>query len=218
MKRTLETKEQNEGVIRFSFEQKKSQQAVNPELIDELNAWRHILFCLKLIGGRLDRYQGLGFGNISARESSPYSKNFIITGSQTGHFPNLKSGQYVRIEKADLQNFRLVANGDCPPSSESFTHAALYQADPKINYIFHVHSPDLFAYSNSLLCIDRDIPYGTPEMMSAVRNLSEENSVRPLIFATLGHEDGIFVAGNRINEVGSVLLTTYAQALKRNPL
>ena len=55
-------------------------------------------------------------------------------------------------------------------------------------------------------------------MMSAVRNLTEENAVRPLIFATLGHEDGIFVAGNRVNEVGAVLLTTYAQALKRNPL
>ena len=97
---------------------------MSPEIIAELNAWRHILFCLKLIGGRLDRYQGLGFGNISARESTSYSTNFIITGSQTGHFPNLKLNQYVRIEKADLQNFRLVANGDCSPSSESFTHAA----------------------------------------------------------------------------------------------
>ena len=55
-------------------------------------------------------------------------------------------------------------------------------------------------------------------MMSAVRNLSQENAHRPLIFATLGHEDGIFVAGTDIDEVGSVLLTTYARALQRNPL
>ncbi|MBP8137017.1 MAG: hypothetical protein KAY61_02335, partial [Candidatus Eisenbacteria bacterium] len=59
----------SEGVIRFAVEH--TQAALEPRVHGEaarvLAAWREILAHLRLLGRDPSRYEGLGFGNVSAR-------------------------------------------------------------------------------------------------------------------------------------------------------
>ena len=62
----------SEGVIRFAVEH--TQAALEPRVHGEaarvLAAWREILAHLRLLGRDPSRYEGLGFGNVSARASA----------------------------------------------------------------------------------------------------------------------------------------------------
>ena len=49
-------------------------------------------------------------------------------------------------------------------------------------------------------------------MVAAVSELLEANQSRPLVFATAGHEDGIFACGHNPRECGSLLLSTLSRA------
>ena len=81
-----------EGVIKFDLEFTPAPPVSVPGL-EELNAWRHILRQLGLIGQDPARYGGCGFGNVS-RRLPPYDapqnqRAFIVSGSQTGHLQEL---------------------------------------------------------------------------------------------------------------------------------
>ena len=51
-------------------------------------------------------------------------------------------------------------------------------------------------------------------MADAVAALLEENQSRPLVFVSLGHEDGVFACGATARDTGSLLVTTLARALQ----
>ena len=70
---------ETEGVIKFTIDHQPS--ALTVATPHTLNSWRAIFKKLGLIGQVKDRYQGLGFGNLSMR----IEHGFLISGTQTGH-------------------------------------------------------------------------------------------------------------------------------------
>ena len=200
---------EQEGTIQFAY---------NLEPLDgplpefrELHAWRKILFDLGLVGQQSDRYQGYGFGNMSVR----HEDGFAITASQTSGLETLEAEHLVNIAACNLDRFWVEARGSEPPSSETVTHAMIYAADKRTNWVFHVHSPDLWQRRESLglPSTGPDVPYGSQAMVSAVAELLATHQSRPLLFATEGHEDGIFCLAGSARDCGGLLVTYFAKAL-----
>ncbi|MFO7984079.1 MAG: hypothetical protein R6V08_11550, partial [Desulfuromonadales bacterium] len=69
-----------EGVIKFQLDYSDGP-AVQADEIVEINAWRQILFRLRLVGRDAGRYGGYAFGNVSRRMPSAGPRcSFLISG------------------------------------------------------------------------------------------------------------------------------------------
>ncbi|MEJ2088597.1 MAG: class II aldolase/adducin family protein [Gammaproteobacteria bacterium] len=204
-----------EGVIRFAYDLKAPDSAIaDAALFGQLKAWREILVRLDLIGQTPDRYGGYGFGNVSARDPERPGE-FVITASQTGGVDELTQEHVTRVASCNLERFWVDAIGEAPPSSESLTHGMIYAADPRIEWVFHCHSADIWRRAEALAlpCTGPEVSYGSPEMVSATAELLADFQSRPLVFATLGHEDGIFSCGPTARDAGGLLVSYLAKAL-----
>jgi L-ribulose-5-phosphate 4-epimerase len=200
---------ESEGVIKYQLHHTEAE--LPKCSLAELNAWRTVLFQLKLIGQDPERYQGLGYGNISQRIAG--SSQFIISGTQTGHLKKLQAHDYCLIAEAYPDKNRIYSQGLCKPSSEALTHASVYQHDENINAVIHVHSPVIWKNTHklNLAHITADITYGTPEMAEAVADLL---ATKPAInvFTMLGHEDGVIAFGKTLSAAAIVLIQQLAAA------
>jgi ribulose-5-phosphate 4-epimerase/fuculose-1-phosphate aldolase len=177
-------------------------------------AWRTILRQLELIGRDPTRYDGFAYGNLSVRDGAETCA-FFVTASQTGGDSNFDRSHLVRVDRWDAARFEVRATGAAPPSSESITHGMLYAADPSIAWVMHVHSPPIWRNANrlELPLTAANVRYGSVAMASAVAALMQQVRGRPIAFATLGHEDGVFVGGASAGETGALLVRTLATAL-----
>ena len=207
----------SEGVIKYQLEFTQGK-APDPALIREINAWRHILYRLQLIGQDDTRYNGYGYGNVSCRAGKDSNK-FIITGTQTAHLPQLSAHNYVLVTVCDVTSNRIAALGTVEPSSEALTHGVLYQSDARINVVFHVHSPHLWRNAKALR-IDstaQNVAYGTPDMALEINHLLQLQKISPYgIFAMGGHEDGVIVYGGNAQQAGNTLVSALVKALQCN--
>ncbi|MFP5385076.1 MAG: class II aldolase/adducin family protein [Bacteriovoracia bacterium] len=193
----------DEGVIKFKLTLKR---APAPEItqVIALEKWRALLFKLGLVGEYpIDK---IGYGNLSSRLNK---KSFIITGSQTGHLAHLQAHHYTKVIDCDLKKGSVTAEGLIPPSSESLTHYGIYEANPAIQYVFHVHHNKLWKLlkNGDYDFIDEDIPYGTQAMAEAAFELLSNKTSG--IFVMKGHEDGIIAYGTTAEEAGKVVLDLY---------
>jgi len=179
--------EELDGVIKYQLDYILTP-SINHALLSELNAWRSLLYRLGLIGLDSERYGGLAYGNISLRQNQ---SAFLISGTQTGSFPALGAEHYCLVKDYDLAKNLLIAEGPIKPSSEALTHAAVYQADPQVNCVLHVHSPELWNRAEHLAIpmTRTSVSYGTPAMAEQVQQLLHV-SRSPLI-AMGGHRDGL---------------------------
>ena len=206
----------HEGAIQFRYRLTSPQSTdhADTDRFERMAAWRQILKQLKLIGRDARRYDGFGYGNLSVRDAAQ-SDRFYITASQTGGARRLRRHDVVRVDRCNLEAFEVAATGALPPSSESITHAMVYAADPAIAWIMHGHSPAIWlgATRLELPVTAADVAYGSPAMAAAVSSLLRRHTVRPLVFVTLGHEDGVFACGASANAAGTALLQTLADAL-----
>ncbi len=205
---------EQEGVIKYQL--KHTQKPIGMKLsLSEINAWRSIIFRLGLIGQNLERYDSLGFGNISQRLNSQ-SSQFIISGTQTGHIKHLSPEHYCLVVEADPRKNRIQSYGLYKPSSESMTHASIYAQDSNIQAVIHAHSPEI--WNNTTLLnlphISADIPYGTVEMAIAVERLFQSGNLRQtFLFTMLGHEDGVVSFGRNMQEAAWVLIKYLSLAI-----
>jgi hypothetical protein len=169
-----------------------------------LEKWRALFFKLGLIGEY--PIEKVGFGNLSSRLPK---KSFIITGSQTGHLAHLQAHHYTKVIECDLKKGSVTAEGLIPPSSESLTHYGIYEANPAIQYVFHVHHKELWEMlkNGPFDFIDDDIPYGTQEMAQAASDLLFNKTSG--IFVMKGHDDGIISYGTSAEEAGRIILDLY---------
>ncbi|MDD1627903.1 MAG: class II aldolase/adducin family protein [Methylococcaceae bacterium] len=205
---------EQEGVIKYQLEHTQTPISEKFSLI-EINAWRTIIFRLGLIGQNPERYDNLGFGNISER-LNPQSSQFIISGSQTGHIEQLSQEHYCLVVKADPRKNRIQSCGLYKPSSESLTHASIYAQDSTIQAVIHVHSPEIWdnTVALNLPHISADIPYGTVEMATAVERLFQSGSLQQTsLFTMLGHEDGVVSFGRNMPEAAWELVKYLALAI-----
>jgi ribulose-5-phosphate 4-epimerase/fuculose-1-phosphate aldolase len=211
---------QEEGVIKFDL-QFTPAGPVSPNSLQELNRWRSILWTHKLIGQDPNRYEGYGFGNVSQR-IAPFNaecgkRAFVISGTQTGKLEELDNNHYAIVSTWDTAHNQVTASGPVKPSSESLTHAMIYDLDNELRAVLHVHSPDIWkaAASRNIPLTDTLVEYGTPAMTQEVRRLFNETSVRQSgIFAMGGHEDGVVSFGPDVEQAGQILLRALDDAAK----
>src|SRR6185312_6256936 len=104
-----------------------------------MNAYRRKLRAQRLIG--VDS-NGVGFGNLSVRDGSTTS--FYITGSTTGGLPDLPPTDFVRVVAFDFARNWLCYEGAAIPSSESLTHAAIYESNASTSAVIHCHDSVLW--------------------------------------------------------------------------
>ena len=211
----------HEGVIQFEAEHERRdlESRRYGDLVCELIAWREIMALTGLVGQQPGRYEGAGYGNVSARigprSSGIGRRSFLITGSQTSGKRCIGLAEFAVVDGYDHAANRVRSHGRVMPSSESMTHAAAYDASPLVRCVLHAHSPVLWQRRHSLGLPETDpsVPYGTPEMAAEVGRLYRE-SVLPerQILAMGGHEDGILVFGRSPEEAGGVLLRWLARA------
>jgi L-ribulose-5-phosphate 4-epimerase len=203
-----------EGVIKFKLDFSMAG-PVDLQPLAELNQWRTILWQQALIGQDPARYEGYGFGNVSQRigddDAVRGKRCFVISGTQTGHLPELDNTHYTLVRTYDAASNAVSATGPIKPSSESLTHGMIYDLDNAIRIVLHVHSPDIWLAADSLgiPVTDSAVPYGTPQMAAEVQRLFKETDVcEKKIFSMGGHEDGVIAFGTTAEEAGEILLRT----------
>jgi len=195
----------SEGIIKFNCNWLAGEPPLG-ELISELNEYRSELHKFGLIGAYPN---GLGYGNISIRIQG--SNNFIITGSQTGHLPILSAEHYSQITSFSLKNNSLDCVGKIKASSESLSHAVIYQTLPEVQSVIHVHNQDL--WSNLIfneVTTSPELEYGTAELAQEIITLLNQiDSSRNRIIVLGGHQDGILSFGPTIFDAANALLDKF---------
>jgi len=191
----------DEGYIKFNCNWIPSND-ISPAKVAELNLWRDILYQKGLIGMYPD---GIGFGNISTRCDE---KTFLISGSATGGLATLTASHYSMVTDYDLSTNSVTCVGPLKASSESLTHALIYECSASTNAVIHVHNLDLWKrLIHRVPTSNENIPYGTPEMANEIKRLFAETSVsKEKIIVMGGHREGLISFGKDLEEAGTILL------------
>jgi ribulose-5-phosphate 4-epimerase/fuculose-1-phosphate aldolase len=188
--------------VKFTYERAVSELAPFAGIV-ELNACRQKLLERRVIG--VDS-NGISFGNISIRDG--VTKNFHITGSGTGGIRELMLADCAKVVAYDFERNWLRYEGSTIPSSESLTHAAIYEADAKAAAVIHCHDSTLWAaLLNEAPTSSNAVEYGTPEMAYETMRLFTITDVQTRkILVMAGHEGGIVTFGRNLEETFAVLL------------
>jgi L-ribulose-5-phosphate 4-epimerase len=189
------------GYIKFQCNWIKTE-PVDKKLTEELSECRNILHKLGMIGIYSN---GISFGNLSIR----LTKNiFLITGTATGHLADLSNNHYSKVTSYNLSKNSLTCEGPVKASSESLTHAAVYESNNFANAVIHVHNRILWKkLLNVLPSTLPDVEYGTTEMAKEVKRLFKQTDLSAKkLFVMTGHEEGIVSFGNNLQEACSTIL------------
>ncbi|BBG66028.1 hypothetical protein NNO_1325 [Hydrogenimonas sp.] len=183
-----------DGVIKYGLLFEESG-PLEEALWRPLEPVRSELYEMGLIGVK----EGIGYGNVSRRISS---ESFVITATQTGHLPRLDENCYSLVESYDEERFIIRSKGPAKPSSEAFTHAAVYALSQRIEWVIHIHSMRIW---KMMLAGDylktAPVPYGTKEMALEVKRLYEgREPLKNPLFAMAGHEEGVILFGRNAEE------------------
>jgi ribulose-5-phosphate 4-epimerase/fuculose-1-phosphate aldolase len=181
---------------------------VRPEIapfdqLAKLNDCRRKLRELHLIGMYSN---GVGFGNLSVRDGA--TDNFYVTGSATGGLTKLTLAHCIRVVAYSFEKNLVRYEGSAIPSSESLTHAAIYESDPTAHAVIHCH--DFHLWTMLLDRVPTTSPsagYGTPQMAKEIIRLVKLSDPQPRkIFAMAGHEGGIVAFGENLEEALDILM------------
>ncbi|MDH5354957.1 MAG: class II aldolase/adducin family protein [Gammaproteobacteria bacterium] len=196
---------EQEGVIKYQLVFRDAEPLLDHDY-SALNHWHRQFKKTGILGQDPQRYNGLGFGNLSQRIDR---QSFLISGTQTGGLDELTPEDYALVTRTDIRANRVEAEGRVKPSSESLTHAAVYAFDDQIQYVFHVHSPGIW-HARARLEIPEtaaDIAYGTPQMAHEMNRLYQQGEFASgNILAMAGHEDGIIGFGSTADEAGELIM------------
>lgn len=169
---------------------------------------RDRLHALGLIGVYED---GVGYGNLSVRFLGAGADAFLISGTQTGHIPETSEEHYSLVQAYSIEENWVECVGQLPASSESLTHAMLYQLCESIQAVVHVHHHGF--WENLLDRLPTTSPtaaYGTPQMALEIQRLWEESDLSAQrILAMGGHEEGVISFGESLHEACETLLSYF---------
>ncbi|MBF0254005.1 MAG: class II aldolase/adducin family protein [Candidatus Omnitrophica bacterium] len=190
-----------EGVIRFRCEWDRDV-SIADRVPADLLRWRDELLEMGLVGVDAG---GIGFGNLSIRLPEG---GFVITGSQTGHVRVLKPENCSKGTRWDYKGNRLWCEGPAVASSESLTHAAVYDACERIHAVVHVHHPGLWAkHKDTALTTSMKSGFGTAELAGEVRGLLSTGVGTDEGFLVMGgHKDGLVFFGKSLEIAGKLLI------------
>jgi hypothetical protein len=212
-----------EGVTQFEcrHQSRALEERVYGETARTLAAWRQVLAHLGLLGRDPARYEGLGYGNVSARVG-PFGdvprgrRRFLVTGTQTGGVAHASLREFCVVESWDIPRNAVESAGSVAPSSESLTHAALYDCAPSIRVVLHAHAPEIWRNARALgiPSTREDAANGTPAMALEVQRLFRESTLSSTRIAAMGgHEDGVIAFGESPAGAGEALVGLLARAL-----
>lgn len=207
----------SEGVVQFGYRLTPAPPPRDP-VVGELTRWRAELFRRDTIGCDLSRY-GACYGNLSAR-TGPYAmapgrREFLVSCTQTGGDPVGGAATLVRVVGYDHGRNHVTSVGSCPPSSETMTHGAMYDASLDVRAVVHGHDPRLWRW---LLSTDAPrtpeaVAYGTPAMARAAFDCVRQDHERPWrqpgVLAMAGHEDGVVAWGGTVAEAARRFLSAW---------
>jgi ribulose-5-phosphate 4-epimerase/fuculose-1-phosphate aldolase len=218
-----------EGAIQFQLEH--SRRALDPveaeAAVLALAGWRRILRQTGLIGRRPERYEGAAYGNLSVLATGAAAGGgsippFLITGTQTSDLEELTAGQLVRVEACELERNAVRSSGMVYPSSETLTHAAVYEAAVGAGAVLHVHSREIWTLGAhlGLATTSAAAACGTPQMALGVRQVVSRCGGPSSGLLTMGgHEDGVLAWGPDAASAAGLLLRALAEAyVSRGPL
>jgi ribulose-5-phosphate 4-epimerase/fuculose-1-phosphate aldolase len=194
----------DEGYIKFDSVWQTSAPLDNHE-IDDLIKWRRPLYAAGLIG----HYSAvnIGYGNLSQR--TDVAGQFVISGTQTGHLADLGNEHFALVTAYDIKRNIVHCTGATEASSESMTHAAIYELDAKIRAVVHVHSDELWlALKGSLPTTDDSVEYGTPQMAQEFYRLFSKTDFPDIGLAVMaGHDAGLISIGSCVQEAAARVLS-----------
>lgn len=193
----------DEGYVKYQSDWSEGP-APDPAAALHLEEWRGRLFAAGLIGHYEDL--GIGFGNISIRCGE--SEQFLITGTQTGHIETTTEQHYSLVTEYDIERNQIRCRGPIQASSEAMTHAAIYELEPSIAAVVHVHSKLLWDHHlNTLPTTSPKVAYGTPEMAKEFRRLYAETNFGLQGIAVMGgHEEGLITTGKSLPQAAARIL------------
>jgi len=196
----LDIQQKIDGYIKFNYGWENSC-PIPLKYIKALNKYRNILHKNKFIG--IDK-EGIGFGNISQRHKN---KQFIITGNSTGGIKNLKNKDYSLVSSWDFQKNYISCHGSKVASSESLSHAIIYDTLKNINSVIHIHDRVLWEkLKHKYPTTPKSAKYGTVEMTKEIKKiLKNKNNVQKRIIIMGGHKDGIIFFGENLQDVYKTL-------------
>lgn len=191
-----------DGVIKYKCDLIDSK-PVSEALIFDLNHWRTKLYLEGLIG---EDVEGIGYGNISQRIN--LSNEFIISGTQTGNLDLLEARHYSLVKSFNIAKNKLSCEGKIRASSESLTHAIIYESLPEVNCVIHIHNKQM--WKNLLfneLTTSSESLYGSTELAYEIKELLNAVDIaKNNIIVLSGHEDGIFFFGQKVSATGEAIL------------
>ena len=192
----------DEGYIKFECHWLEQANAFTSDLSDLL-AYRDRMHQRQLIG--YDARHKVGFGNISERLPDG---GFVISGTQTGHLFPIKAEHFTTVHRWDTAANQVWCRGPVKASSESMTHATLYDLDESTQVVIHVHHKGLWEkLLNVAPTTGESVPYGTPEMAAEIKRLyAEEDLASKGLLAMAGHEDGVIAVGPNFEVAAQRLL------------
>lgn len=206
----------DDGVIKYDRSNFSHIDQLAHDEFREIEFWRKKLYQLNLIGE--DEEAKVGFGNISRKYDfqtihPTLNPQFVISGTQTGKYPELDGTKYTRVIDFDLPTLKLYAMGPLEASSESLTHAAVYKANSNIKTIIHVHSAPIWfgMKKDKMPHTCESISYGTFDMASALLNFAKDKDSGVLYME--GHQDGVISFAPTFEESYDIILKLYNRYL-----
>lgn len=192
----------SEGYIKFDCVHHYCDSVIDDDELRKIHFCREKFYLLGLIGVYPD---GIGFGNISFRKG----KNFIITGSATGKYPVLDASHYTKVIAFDLKRNFCECTGPVIASSESLSHAAIYDSSDLVNAVIHVHSEILWKkYYNILPSASTKAEFGTVQLAEELMQICKNKKVpKKGVILTKGHREGIIAFGKDLSDAGNKILT-----------
>lgn len=195
-----------EGYIKFNCIWDQAKVLFPASEYRQLEKARSELYALGLIGAYPD---GIGFGNISVRSKD--DRSFIISGSATGGLSKLVPEDYSLVTDYRITHNTIFCTGLIQASSESLTHAAIYQSVPHMGAVIHIHCLWLWEkLINKYPTTAVGIEYGTPEMAQAVGQLAcniKDDEEKIIVMG--GHKEGILAFGHHINDAMQSIISVY---------
>lgn len=187
------------GYIQYQCEWQPAPPPAGP-IVPELIAWRDRLFARGLIGVYPN---GIGFGNVSARDGD----GFVITGTATGSIASLRPEHLTRVVDYDIDGNRVTCRGPLQSSSEALSHAVVYEAEPTAMDVIHVHHLGLWQHlCGRIATTDADAQAGTMTMCHGIAALFRAPDPPRGLFAMGGHREGIMSYGSTFDAAGQLLL------------
>jgi ribulose-5-phosphate 4-epimerase/fuculose-1-phosphate aldolase len=200
----------SDGVIQFQLHHRAAPPP-DAAATEVLSGLRDALHARGWIGRDPARYGGLGYGNVSRRLEAVA---FLVSATQTGHLSTLAALHWVTVTAASPATNELWSEGASKPSSESLTHAAIYQACVA-TFVCHIHHPALWNAvcfgAMALPMTPASATYGTPAMAAALSHISTTTNL-PFAAAMSGHQDGLMAASDSPAELLELLDRLSAEA------